>query len=212
MRGWEVTKGSHTKTHGGVGSCLTFGRRSDHNSRRVVRMRRRQNQLSRTADKSKGEALRVDRTRLDTFHKIEPTRAWRIRILWSGKFDRWILWSGKFWKMEKSRRVKLRWRLGMRFFLWLVWVNINILSSKHIRHPWSPKAHRGSHEFRKITHEILEASPQGWRVSCGRMTSFLWKDDEFFVEAWRFFVEGLKVCGFGDLWKDSEFLANSFAN
>ena len=38
-------------------------------------MLRRQKQLSRAADKAKGEALRGDRTRLDTFHKIEVTLA-----------------------------------------------------------------------------------------------------------------------------------------
>ena len=38
-------------------------------------MLRRQNKLSRTVEKAKGEALRGDRTRLDTFHKIEVTLA-----------------------------------------------------------------------------------------------------------------------------------------
>ena len=38
-------------------------------------MLRRQKQLSRAAEKAKGEALRGDRTRLDTFHKIEVTLA-----------------------------------------------------------------------------------------------------------------------------------------
>ncbi len=38
-------------------------------------MLRRQKQLSRAAEKAKGEALRDDRTRLDTFHKIEVTLA-----------------------------------------------------------------------------------------------------------------------------------------
>jgi hypothetical protein len=33
----------------------------------------RQKQLSRAAEKAKGEDLRGDRTRLDTFHKIEVT-------------------------------------------------------------------------------------------------------------------------------------------
>ena len=36
-------------------------------------MLRRQKQLSPAAEKAKGEALRGDRTRLDTFHKIEVT-------------------------------------------------------------------------------------------------------------------------------------------
>ena len=37
----RLPRGPHTKPHESVGSCLTFGRRSYNNSRRVVRTPRR---------------------------------------------------------------------------------------------------------------------------------------------------------------------------